>query len=389
MNIDAIVVNSERNLAAYAATEAFSGAREHREPPPAFRSQFQRDRDRIVHCSAFRRLEYKTQVFVNHEGDMFRTRLTHSLEVAQIARTVARALALNEDLTETIALAHDLGHTPFGHAGQDALNHCMGDFGGFEHNQQSLRIVEHLEQRYPEFDGLNLLFESREGILKHCSARDARKLGQLGLRFLNKTQPSLEAQLANAADEIAYNHHDIDDGLRAHLLRIEQLQEIPLFDDLLGTAQRRWKKSGSKQILHSVIREMLNYFIVDLIHSSQARLSEIAPGSLNEVRAQKQPIIAFSDGAQAQHFSLKRLLRNNLYHHERVIENASRAGLMVNELFGTFLADPQLLPPDRQVEKSDPSQCARCIADYVAGMTDRFAIAEHRRIFGYDLFTSA
>ena len=389
MNIDAIVVNSERNLAAYAATEAFSGAREHREPPPAFRSQFQRDRDRIVHCSAFRRLEYKTQVFVNHEGDMFRTRLTHSLEVAQIARTVARALALNEDLTETIALAHDLGHTPFGHAGQDALNHCMGNFGGFEHNQQSLRIVEHLEQRYPEFDGLNLLFESREGILKHCGARDARKLGQLGLRFLNKTQPSLEAQLANVADEIAYNHHDIDDGLRAHLLRIEQLQEIPLFDELLRTAQRRWKKSGSKQILHSVIREMLNYFIVDLIRSSQARLSEIAPGSLNVVRAQKQPIITFSDDAQAQHFSLKRLLRNNLYHHERVIENALRAGLMVKELFGTFLADPQLLPPDRQVEKSDPSQCARCIADYVAGMTDRFAIAEHRRIFGYDLFANA
>lgn len=389
MNIDAIIVNSGRNLAAYAATEAFSGAREYREPPPAFRSQFQRDRDRIVHCSAFRRLEYKTQVFVNHEGDMFRTRLTHSLEVAQIARTVARALALNEDLTETIALAHDLGHTPFGHAGQDALNHCMGNFGGFEHNQQSLRIVEHLEQRYPEFDGLNLLFESREGILKHCGARDAHKLGRLGLRFLNKTQPSLEAQLANVADEIAYNHHDIDDGLRAHLLRIEQLQEIPLFDDLLGTAQRRWKKSGLKQILHSVIREMLSYFIVDLIRSSQAKLSEIAPGSLNEVRAQKQPIIAFSDDAQAQHVSLKRLLRNNLYHHERVIENASRAGLMVNELFGTFLADPQLLPPDRQVEKSDPSQYARCIADYVAGMTDRFAIAEHRRIFGYDLFASA
>jgi len=356
--------NSGAVLAPYAATESQSRGRGRSEEPPAFRSQFQRDRDRIIHCSAFRRLEYKTQVFVNHEGDMFRTRLTHSLEVAQIARTVARALSLNEDLTEAIALAHDLGHTPFGHAGQNALNKCMQGFGGFEHN--------------------------RQGILKHCSVEHAQSLGELGLRFLKGTQPSLEAQLANVADEIAYNHHDIDDGLRANLLSLEQLLQFPLFRELHGAARRRWHDTGSKMIQHSVIREMLNYFVVDLIRSTRTRLEQTPPQNLDEVRGQRDPIVDFSQSVRDQHLALKRLLRRDLYHHERVLRNANNARVVVSELFDAFFDDPQLLPQERvHGQIADDGLRAQVIADYVAGMTDRFAIAEHKRIFHHEQFIVA
>ncbi len=377
--------------APYAVTTEQSRGRVHAEAPPAFRSQFQRDRDRIIHCSAFRRLEYKTQVFVNHEGDMFRTRLTHSLEVAQIARSVARALNLNEDLTEAIALAHDLGHTPFGHAGQDALNARMQAFGGFEHNFQSLRVVEHLEERYPDFQGLNLLFESREGILKHCSVERARRLGPLGARFLDRTQPTLEAQVTNVADEIAYNHHDIDDGVRANLLSVEQMSGFPLFCDLHAAALLRWKNSDTKRILYSVIREMLNYFVVDLIEATKHRLAELAPRNLDDIRGLKKPLVDFTPAVREQHIELKRLLRHGLYEHERVQRNASDARIVVARLFDALFDDPDLLPPEHRPADDDADDGLRAqhVADYIAGMTDRFAIGEHHRLFGHRQFASA
>jgi dGTPase len=377
-------------LAHYAVTERASRGRQYNEPAPEFRSEFQRDRDRIIHCSAFRRLEYKTQVFVNHEGDMFRTRLTHSLEVAQIARTVARALAINEDLTETIALAHDLGHTPFGHAGQQALNACMKNFGGFEHNRQSLRIVEYLEERYLDFPGLNLLFESREGILKHCSAEHAQLLGQIGLRFINKTQPSLEAQLANLADEIAYNHHDIDDGLRANLLTIDQLFELPLFFELYEGAKRRAADNNLRRIVYTVLREMMNYFVVDLITSSEGRLRGLCSGTVDDVRNYVGPLIGFSAPVRKAHLAMKRLLRSELYHHEKVLNNAHRAQRIVRELFETLCSDPSLLSDrGRETDHNTRGTSENTVADYIAGMTDRFAMSEHQRIYRVDYFADA
>jgi len=255
----------EAHLAPYAAHSAQSRGRRFPEPPPTSRSEFQRDRDRIIHSTAFRRLEYKTQVFVNHEGDLFRTRLTHSIEVAQIARSIARNLRLNEDLVEAISLAHDLGHTPFGHAGQDALNACMQDYGGFEHNMQSLRVVDTLEERYGAFDGLNLVFETREGILKHCSASNAAKLGDLGRRFIERKQPSLEAQLANLADEIAYNNHDIDDGLRSGLLTPQQLEQIDIYGRHRREVEACYPGISGRRAIHETIRRMINALIVDLI----------------------------------------------------------------------------------------------------------------------------
>ncbi len=378
-------ISAQAELAPYAVTESQSRGRRYEEAAPEFRSQFQRDRDRVIHSSAFRRLEYKTQVFVNHEGDMFRTRLTHSLEVSQIARTVARALKLNEDLTEAICLAHDLGHTPFGHAGQKALNACMKDFGGFEHNHQSLRVVDLLEDRYPEFPGLNLLFETREGLLKHCSLERARGLGDLGRRFLDSTQPSLEAQIANVADEIAYNHHDIDDGVRANLLCLEQLLEFSLFRERYEVALRRDRDADPKRMVHSVIREMLNHFVVDLIRSTQTQLRTVAPRTLGDVRMRSEPIVDFHPHVRSQHLALKRILRRDLYYHEQVMNNANRAASVVTELFKAFFDDPRLLLPERVVPKM--ANCrfkAQIVADYVAGMTDRFAFAEHRRIYSSD-----
>src|ERR1044072_3795153 len=263
-------------LAPYAASDEQSRGRRYQEPAPAFRGEFQRDRDRIIHSTAFRRLVYKTQVFVNYEGDLYRTRLTHSLEVAQIARTVARALSLNEDLVEAISLAHDLGHTPFGHAGQDALNDCMRDFGGFEHNLQSLRVVDELEERYPSFRGLNLTFETREGILKHCSLKVARDLGDIGTRFPDRRQPGLEAQLANIADEIAYNNHDVDDGLRSGLITLEQLATLPFFAANLRAVERAYPGIKPARLGAEAVRRMIGELVTDLLQTSAATISKVA-----------------------------------------------------------------------------------------------------------------
>lgn len=378
---------NETTLAPYAAREAASRGRQLQEPAPTYRSQYQRDRDRIVHSAAFRRLEYKTQVFVNHEGDMFRTRLTHSLEVAQIGRSIARVLRLNEDLTEAIALAHDLGHTPFGHAGQDALNACMREFGGFEHNLQSLRVVDELEERYAEFSGLNLTFETREGILKHCSVKKAAELGVLGERFIKKQQPTLEAQLANIADEVAYNNHDVDDGLRAGLLTIEQLCEVPLFYEQFQAVKQAYPNLAERRAIHEVVRRMINCQVTDLIDTTRALLGATELTSLDSVRQHGAPLVQFSDAMAQKNLILKQFLRHNLYEHYRVRRMTTKAALVIRELFAAFMTDTRLLPPDaeskvrQRADQHGPDGKARAIADYIAGMTDRFAIREHQRLF--------
>ena len=377
----------DRGLAVYAAMDSNSRGRRFKETAPLYRSEFQRDRDRVIHCAAFRRLEYKTQVFVNHEGDLFRTRLTHSLEVAQIARSVARALELNEDLTEAIALSHDLGHTPFGHAGQDALNRCMVNYGGFEHNLQSLRVVDELECKYAEFPGLNLTYETREGILKHCSLKKAPGLGEVGARFINKQQPSLEAQLADLADEIAYNNHDVDDGLRAGLIDIEQLREVTLFNDQYEYVTACYPKLDTRRTIHEVVRRMINHLVVDLITSSGAALEAAGPANIDEVRRQAQRLISFSEGVRAANLELKRFLRKTLYRHYRVHRMGAKAKRIVDGLFNAFMEDPGLLPSEYRTrthlmeQGRGESGRARVIADYIAGMTDRYAITEHDRVF--------
>src|SRR5450830_971069 len=370
-------------LAPYAAHAATSSGRRFTEAAPGSRSEYQRDRDRIVHSSAFRRLEYKTQVFVNHEGDLFRTRLTHSIEVAQIARSCARNLRLNEDLVEAISLAHDLGHTPFGHAGQDELNSCMKDFGGFEHNLQSLRVVDDLEQRYGAFDGLNLMFETREGILKHCSLSNARQLGSIGQRFIDKKQPALEAQLANLADEIAYNNHDIDDGLRSGLLTLAQLGEVDFFARHQREAAKAYPGITGRRAINETVRRMINALIVDLIHTSQANIAAVDPKSIDDVR-NAVPLIAFSEPMKEEAAILKRFLRQNLYRHYQVNRMTSKARRIIAELFHAFISQPTLLPPDYQVAVNADDierRQARQVADYIAGMTDRYAMREHRRLF--------
>jgi len=374
-------------LAPYAANDKNSRGRRVHESIPTYRSQFQRDRDRIIHSAAFRRLEYKTQVFVNHEGDMFRTRLTHSIEVAQLSRTIARILNLNEELCETIALAHDLGHTPFGHAGQDALNQCMQNYGGFEHNLQSLRTVDELEERYAEFRGLNLTFESREGILKHCSLKNAEQLGEIGQRFINKTLPSLEAQVVNLADEIAYNNHDVDDGLRSGLIKIDQLLEIHLFHDQYEEVNTQYKKLNGRQLVYEIIRRMINRQVIDLVETSEAALTLQAPTDIDDVRQRESTLINFSAEMQTANLQLKQFLRNELYQHYRVHRMSSKANRIIQSLFSAFMDDPHLLKPQhqeniRQAEReSGEHGRARQVADYVAGMTDRYAITEYRRIF--------
>ncbi|HTI16999.1 MAG TPA: deoxyguanosinetriphosphate triphosphohydrolase [Trinickia sp.] len=368
----------EAHLAPYAARSSSSRGRRYPEPPPLARTEFQRDRDRIVHSTAFRRLEYKTQVFVNHEGDLFRTRLTHSLEVAQIARSVARNLRVNEDLVEAISLAHDLGHTPFGHAGQDALNDCMRDYGGFEHNRQSLAVVDELEAHYGAFDGLNLCFETREGILKHCSRETARKLGELGERFLSGKRPSLEAQIANIADEIAYNNHDVDDGLRSGLLTIEQLAGVELWQIQFCEAKRVHPQLDGRRLVHETVRRVINTLIVDLIDTTRANLAEYAPDSLEAVRA-APPLVAHSDIVAAQAAELKRFLFRNLYRHYRVMRMANKARRVITGLFEAFSEDPRLLPPGYIAD--DPAVQPRLIAHYIAGMTDRYALKEYQRLF--------
>lgn len=381
------MANLINTLKPYAANPDNSLGRQHDEPPsPLFngvsvRNAFQRDRDRIIHSTAFRRLEYKTQVFVNHEGDLFRTRLTHSLEVAQLARGIARTLNLHEDLTEAIALAHDLGHTPFGHAGQDALNDCMRDYDGFEHNLQSLRVVDKLEQRYAEFDGLNCTFELREGILKHCSLKNAKKLGDVGLRFINKTNPSLEAQVTNFADEIAYNNHDIDDGLRSGLITIEQLQSVDLFASQLDIVKAKYPKLEQKRLIHETIRRMINVLVVDLCTQSTLNITKANPQSIQDIR-QAPYLVSFSADIAAKNLELKQFLRKNLYQHYKVNRMSAKAERIIRELFTVFFTDIGLMPQEfQQYAKTDK---ARAVADYIAGMTDRFAIREHRRLFAVE-----
>jgi dGTPase len=373
-------MNFDDRLAAYAAHSALGRGRVYAEAPAGSRSEFQRDRDRVIHSTAFRRLEYKTQVFLNHEGDLFRTRLTHSIEVAQIGRTLARSLRLNEDLVEAISLAHDLGHTPFGHVGQDVLNDCMREHGGFEHNLQSLRVVDSLEEHYGAFDGLNLMFETREGILKHCSAANARQLGDLGKRFLERTQPSLEAQLTNLADEIAYNNHDIDDGLRSGLITMAQMEQVDLFARHRHAVEAEFPGLAGRRALYETSRRMITVMTADVVATSAALIADAAPASVDDVRA-NAPLIRFSDQMKADTTELKRFLHANLYRHYQVNRMRVKASRIVNDLFDAFMKDPVLLPPDYQV---DADRQARKIADYIAGMTDRYAIREHRRIFSID-----
>ena len=369
------------DLAPYAVSGTNTRGRTVPEPAPQNRSEFQRDRDRIIHSNAFRRLEYKTQVFVNHEGDLFRTRLTHSIEVAQIARSIARRLNLNEDLAEAISLAHDLGHTPFGHAGQDALNACMKPYGGFEHNLQSLRVVDVLEERYAEFDGLNLCFETREGILKHCSAENARQLGELGERFLKNRRPSLEAQIANLADEIAYNNHDVDDGLRSGLITLEQLSEIPLVATHLHEVRLAYPDLNERRVVHETVRRMINTLVSDLIRQSERNLADQKPATLEDVHS-APALIAYSDEMNEQQRALKTFLRTRLYRHFRVLRMSAKSQRILSDLFGVFMADYRLLPP--QYQHQAEADRARAVADYIAGMTDRYAIREHRRIFAVE-----
>ena len=376
-------------LEIYACFAENSRGRRHAEAPAPTRNDFQRDRDRIVHSTAFRRLVYKTQVFLNHEGDLFRTRLTHSLEVAQLGRSIARALGLNEDLVEAVALAHDLGHTPFGHAGQDALNECMQAFGGFEHNLQSLRVVDQLEERYPDFDGLNLTFETREGILKHCARRnalliEAQEPGGVAKRFLDGTQPSLEAQLCNLADAIAYNAHDIDDGVRSGLISMTQLQSVELFEGYRVEALAEFpdlaEPARARRLLYETIRRMLSAQVYDVIAATRQALSQAAPASADKARL-AGPLLRFSPAMYAQSTALKQFLFAQLYRHPQVMQMTGQAQIVVRELFEAYSAQPSEMPAEHAA-RPDP---ARAVADYIAGMTDRFAGREHERLTGRKL----
>ncbi|HEX6363167.1 MAG TPA: deoxyguanosinetriphosphate triphosphohydrolase, partial [Albitalea sp.] len=364
--------------------------RRHPEPAAPTRTEFQRDRDRIVHSTAFRRLVYKTQVFLNHEGDLFRTRLTHSLEVAQLGRSIARSLGLNEDLVEAVALAHDLGHTPFGHAGQDALDECARGAdpvgGGFEHNLQSLRVVDELEERYPAFDGLNLTFETREGILKHCSRRHAERLcahepGGVAQRFIEGTQPSLEAQLCNVADEIAYNAHDIDDGVRSGLLTLEQLDAAPLFAEHAAAARRAHPGLAGRRLLFESVRRMLSAQVYDVIDATAAALRERHPASADDAR-RLPALVGFSAATRTANGQLKRFLYQNLYRHPQVVDTTERAKVVIRELFAAYLDGPAEMP----AAFADKPERVQSVTDYIAGMTDRFALKEHQRLTGRTLF---
>jgi dGTPase len=372
------------DLASYAVSDVNSRGRVFAEASPQGRSEFQRDRDRIIHSGAFRRLEYKTQVFVNHEGDLFRTRLTHSIEVAQIARSIARRLNLNEDLAEAISLAHDLGHTPFGHAGQDALNECMQAYGGFEHNLQSVRVVDLLEERYATFDGLNLCFETREGMLKHCRREQAEQLGELGERFIKNQRPSLEGQIANLADEIAYNNHDVDDGLRSGLITLEQLETVPLVAEHLQEVRAAYPDLAGRRVVHEVVRRMINTLVTDLIAQSAANIAAQNLQTLDDVR-NAPALIAFSTELNAKQRVLKKFLMTHLYRHYRVMRMSAKAQRIIRDLFDVFMTDSRLLPTQFQsAETQTDIERARVVADYIAGMTDRYAIREHKRIFAVE-----
>lgn len=372
--------------AACASQPHHSRGRRHAEPGAPTRSDFQRDRDRIVHCTAFRRLVYKTQVFLNHEGDLFRTRLTHSLEVAQLGRSIARSLGLNEDLVEAVALAHDLGHTPFGHAGQDVLNGCMAEHGGFEHNLQSLRVVDELEERYLPFNGLNLTFETREGVLKHCSRHNAELLecaepNGVARRFLEGTQPSLEAQLCNLADEIAYNAHDIDDGVRSGLITLEQLEAVPLFTRFRDETLAEFPQACGRRLLFDSIRRMLSQQVYDVIDATRARIAEHQPADADEAR-RCPPLVRFSPEMREASTQLKRFLFKELYRHPQVNETTVRAKQVLTELFHAYVASPS----EMQAAYTQREDRHRAVADYISGMTDRFAVREHERLTGQRIF---
>ena len=373
---------NSHQLAPFAAHDALSRGRRYQEPKPEYRTEYQRDRDRVIHSTAFRRLVYKTQVFVNHEGDLYRTRLTHSLEVTQIARTIARALYLNETLVEAIALSHDLGHTPFGHAGQDSLNDCMNEHGGFEHNLQSLRVVDELEVKYAEFSGLNLSFETREGILKHCSIKNARDLGDVGARFLKGEQFSLEAQVANIADAIAYNNHDVDDGLRSGFISINQLREQQLFQKYYEETLKQYSKIENRQLRYETIRRMINAQVNDLINTTNNRLKELNLDSIDTVRKHSSPIVGFSDVMLERHIELKSFLMKNLYRHEKVLEMTSQAKAVIELLFQQYMEQPKKMSEEfyQKALMCKYKNKARIVADYISGMTDRFAIREHKRL---------
>jgi dGTPase len=381
-------------LAPYACDPARSRGRRFAEPGAPPRNDYQRDRDRVVHCTAFRRLVYKTQVFVNHEGDLYRTRLTHSLEVAQLGRSIARVLRLNEDLVEAIALAHDLGHTPFGHAGQDALDACMADQGGFEHNLQSLRVVDRLEQRYARFDGLNLTLETREGILKRCAASTARAMeaeepGGPAHRIVAREQPSLEAQLANLADEIAYNAHDIDDGMRSGLLQMEQLGAVPMFAVQRDAALREHPSLCSapqRRLLAEVLRRLISAQVNDVIDASAEALRAYAPADPRAV-ATMPPLVQMSSSQREQGTALKRFLFASLYRHPQVVRTTARASEVLRALFAAYAADPSQMPEEHAQAQAQIG--ARAIADYIAGMTDRFAAREYQRLTGQPAFEEA
>ena len=376
--------NIENNLASYALKSKDSKGREYKEEIPKLRTEFQRDRERIIHSTAFRRLEYKTQVFVNHEGDMYRTRLTHTIEVAQISRAASRALMLNEDLTEAISLAHDLGHTPFGHAGQDILNKCMKDFGGFEHNIQSLRVIEKLENKYASFSGLNLCFETREGILKKCSKTRAKDLGEVGKRFIDKKQSSLEAQLTNVCDEIAYNNHDIQDGVKAKKIFIEQLETLPIFSNQMKIVLKKYPKLSGSKIINETVRLIINLLINDLISNSNENIINKEIINSDDVRNCDSLVIGFSDEIKILNMELKKFLYSNLYKHPDVIKMTDQANLVIENLFSAYMNDMKLIPNDYiqyNLLKINSGFKERVICDYIAGMTDRFAQLEYTKIF--------
>jgi len=373
----------ESTLMDYACRSEESRGRRYDEPESATRNPFQRDRDRIIHSTAFRRLEYKTQVFVNHEGDHYRTRLTHSIEVAQIARSICRAMHLHEDLAEAVALAHDLGHTPFGHSGQDALDAVMNPYGGFEHNRQSLRVVESLEHRYVSFPGLNLSYETREGIVKHNSPHDIPKNSDLSEFNLNE-QATLEAQIGNLADEIAYNNHDIDDGVRAGMLTVSGLKEIELFRMHYDPVEFEYPGIDERVAVTETVRRMINFLILDVIDETGRRIQSVGVQSLDDVRAAADALVGFSKPVRQMNGVLKRYLYQHMYKHYRVVRMASKAERVIQEIFSAYMEKPEMLPVDhcRKVERDEAiERRARVIADYIAGMTDRYALEEYDRLF--------
>lgn len=380
--------------APYACDPANSRGRHHPQAESAMRSAFQRDRDRIIHSSAFRRLKEKTQVFVAHEGDAYRTRLTHSLEVAQIARTLARALQVDEDLAEASALAHDLGHPPFGHSGEDALSESMADFGGFDHNAQTLRVVTKLETRYPEFEGLNLAWETLEGVVKHngplMKAGDDPKVLPWGFRAYPGWQAlelhtfaGIEGQIAALSDDIAYNNHDIDDGLRSGILKIEQLMDLPLVGDVFRRCRARYPDISENILIHEAVREMIGLMVADVLDETRRRLKESGADSPDAVRALDQPMVSFSDSMTESLAAVRRFLYANMYLHYKVKRMKEKGKMVVRDLFAAFLADPMLLPTELQREAGGAGEeaTARVVCDYIAGMTDRYAIEEHRKLF--------